>query len=995
MSHVIEINRQVAQGPRRKIERTPDGRVRSEHVSAGNGDGRYQELGRVLAAALEGEVRFDAGSRALYATDASNYRQVPIGVVIPRSIADVATTVELCRSFDAPIVLRGGGTSLAGQGCNVAVLIDFSKYLNRVLSLDALSRTAEVEPGCVLDRLRNAAERHGLTFGPDPATHDHNTLGGMIGNNSCGVHSVMAGRTSDNVEALDILTYDGVRMEVGRTGEREMRKHLAAGGRRAEIFRQLDAFRARYRDLILAKYPKIPRRVSGYENLDDLLPEHGFNVARALVGTEGTCVTVLGATLKLVSSPQHRVLAIIGFEDVYTAADAVPEVLGFGPIGLEGIDDMLVDFVTKKHLHPDDVKMLPSGSGWLVAEFGADTPDAAVEKAGELVDEFKGKGRAARLLRDKGHQQKIWELREAALAATAHVPGWPETYPGWEDSAVRREDLGRYLRELKSLFGKHGYDASVYGHFGDGLVHCRVPFDLRTESGLRNWQRFLDEAADLVVRYGGSLSGEHGDGQARAALLEKMYGPELMAAFREFKAIWDPAGGMNPGKLIDPFPITSNLRVGPSYQPREVHARFAYPEDGGSFAKAMRRCVGVGACRRRDSDKGVMCPSYMATNEEMHSTRGRARLLFEMLHGGPIEDLWRSEAVEDALDLCLACKGCKSDCPVQVDMATYKAEFRAHHYAGRLRPRAAYSMGLIHEWSRFAATAPWLANALLQTPGLSALAKWAGGISPRRRVPRYAAESFVRWFRRRAKSGRGERVMLWPDTFNNHFRPRTTMAATEVLESLGYSVIVPERPLCCGRPLYDWGMLDRAKALWGKTLDSLGPEIRDGTPVIGLEPACVSAFRDELPGLFPGEERAERLSKQTLFISEFIDQHCRDKPLPQSGGQALVQIHCHHHAVIKTASESAVLDRLSLDYEIMKSGCCGMAGSFGFEREKYGLSITAAERVLLPAIRNAGPETVILANGFSCREQIEQCTGRQTLHIAELLANDRPAGLEQ
>jgi FAD/FMN-containing dehydrogenase/Fe-S oxidoreductase len=988
MSHVIEIDRRKGTEAPRHVTRTPAGRIESEY--AAGAPGHYTELGRILTNTVDGEIRFDAGSQALYATDASNYRQVPIGVVIPRSVEAIVRTVELCRKFDAPIVMRGGGTSLAGQGCNVAVLIDCSKYLNRVVSIDAVSRLAEVEPGCILDNLRTTAERHKLTFGPDPATHDHNTLGGMIGNNSCGVHSVMAGRTSDNVEALDILTYDGVRMEVGRTGENELRQHLAAGGRRAEIFRQLDQFRARYRDLILAKYPKIPRRVSGYENLDELLPENGFNVARALVGTESTCVTILRATLNLIPSPQNRVLVIIGFDDVYGAADAVPAVLKFNPIGLEGIDQMLVDFVMKKHLHPDDVKMLPSGGGWLVAEFGGETVDAAVEKANPLTEAFKKHGHSAKLLKDKEQQAKIWEVREAALAATAHVPDWPETHPGWEDTAVRREDLGRYLRELKALFRKYGYDASVYGHFGDGLVHCRVPFDLRTEAGLRNWQQFLDEAADLVVRYGGSLSGEHGDGQARAALLVKMYGPELMQAFREFKAIWDPGGKMNPGKVIDPFPITSNLRIGPTYQPPEIRGYFGYREDGNSFTKATRRCVGVGACRRRDSDKGVMCPSYMATNEEKHSTRGRARLLFEMLHGGPIDDLWRSDAVEDALDLCLGCKGCKSDCPVHVDMATYKAEFRAHYYKGRLRPRAAYSMGLIHEWSRLAGALPWLANTLLQTPGITAAAKWAGGIAPQRRMPRYAGENFVQWFRRRGKSQpkaeSSNRVLLWPDTFNNYFRPTTAIAATRILEAFGYTVSIPQRILCCGRPLYDWGMLDRAKALWEKTLDTLAEEIQQGTPVIGLEPACVSAFRDELPGLFPKDERAHRLAHQTLFLSEFIERKIDSHRLARIGGSALVQIHCHHHAVLNPASEQHVLDHLGLDYQIMKSGCCGMAGSFGFEKSKYDVSMTAAERVLLPTIRKAPSDSIILANGFSCREQIEQGSGRKTLHIAELLS---------
>ena len=992
MSQVIEIDRQKGKEPPRHIVRTPAGRIAREY-SAGTVD-HYVELSRALAKAVDGEVRFDAGSRALYATDASNYRQVPIGVVIPRSTEAIVRTLELCRKFDAPIVMRGGGTSLAGQGCNVAVLIDCSKYLNRVILIDAISRLAEVEPGCVLDNLRMAAERHHLTFGPDPATHDHNTLGGMLGNNSCGVHSVMAGRTSDNVEALEILTYDGLRIEVGRTGEQEFRQHLAAGGRRAEIFRRLDEFRTRYRGLILSKYPRIPRRVSGYENLDELLPENGFNVARALVGTEGTCVTILRARLNLIPSPKHRVLVIIGFHDVYVAADAVPQVLQFDPIGLEGIDEMMVDFVMKKHLHPDDVKMLPAGSGWLIAEFGADTVDAAVQKACPLVETVEKQGHSAKLLKEKEQQAKIWEVREAALAATAHVPDWPETYPGWEDSAVRREDLGRYLRELKALFRKHGYDASVYGHFGDGLVHCRVPFDLRTETGLRNWQTFLNEAADVVVRYGGSLSGEHGDGQARAALLEKMYGPELIGAFREFKAIWDPDGRMNPGKVVDPFPITSNLRIGPTYQPPEIRGHFSYQEDGGSFTKATRRCVGVGACRRRDSNKGVMCPSYMATNEEKHSTRGRARLLFEMLHGGPIDDLWRSDAVEEALDLCLGCKGCKSDCPVHVDMAAYKAEFRAHHYKGRLRPRAAYSMGLIHEWSRLAGAVPWLANALLQTSGMASFVKWAGGIAPQRRMPRYSSETFVQWFQRRGKSQTDEsdkRVLLWPDTFNNYFRAETAIAATHVLEALGYSVTIPKRTLCCGRPLYDWGMLDRAKALWNKTLEALAKEIQQGTPIIGLEPACVSAFRDELPDLFPGNERAARLAQQTLFLTEFLDRHSERKRLPQVSGSALVQVHCHHHAVIKPVAEQRVLDRLGLDYELMKSGCCGMAGSFGFEKSKYDVSMAAAERVLLPTIRAAPRERIILANGFSCREQIEQGSGRKTLHVAELLSQNLTA----
>jgi FAD/FMN-containing dehydrogenase/Fe-S oxidoreductase len=991
MAHVLDIDHaRSSRAPerpasaRRVIARSKAGRIITE--SAAFDAGAVRELARRLAETVKGDVGFDASSRALHATDASNYRQTPIGVVAPRSAEDIAAVVDACREADAPIVMRGGGTSLAGQGCNVAIMIDCSKYFDHVLLLDPHRREARVEPGCILDTLRNAAERHQLTFGPDPATHDHNTLGGMIGNNSCGVHSVMAGRTSDNVEMLDVVTYDGLRMTVGPTSDEEFRAILDAGGRRADIYRQLDRFRRTYGDLIRARYPQIPRRVSGYENLDQLLPENGFNVARALTGTEGTCVAILSATLSLVPSPQHRVLAAIGFTDVFAAADAVPEALRFAPVALEGIDDLLVKYVRDKHLHEEDLEMLPAGESWLVAEFGGETVDDSVDKANRLIASFARKGNAAALLRDPSQQARLWAVREAALGATAHVPGLPESHPGWEDSAVHRESLGDYLREFKALLHQHGYEASLYGHFGDGLVHCRIDFDLSSEAGLRNWSRFLEEAADLVARYGGSLSGEHGDGQARAALLERVYGRELVQAFREFKAIWDPRARMNPGKIVDPYPITSNLRLGPDYRPPEIAGRFAYTEDGGSFTKATRRCVGVGSCRRRDSSKSVMCPSYMATGEEKYSTRGRARLLFEMLEGDAITDGWASEAVEDALNLCLGCKGCKSDCPVHVDMATYKAEFRSRHYENRWRPRAAYTMGRIHRWARLASHAPALANLMTQTPGLSALAKWAGGIAPQRTMPAFARQSFVRWFRQSVRPNPGgQRVMLWPDTFTNYFRPGTAVAATRVLERLGFAVAIPRQALCCGRPLYDWGFLDEAKTLWRRTLTSLAEEIAAGTPIIGLEPACVSAFRDELVGLFPRDEAAQRLSRQTLFFTEFLDQHAKDAALPKIAERALVQVHCHHHAVIKPDAEKQVLERLGIDYEVMPSGCCGMAGAFGFEADKYDVSMQAAGRVLLPRVAAAPESTAILADGFSCREQIEQGTGRTTAHIAELI----------
>jgi FAD/FMN-containing dehydrogenase/Fe-S oxidoreductase len=973
----------------RVLRRSATGRIAAE-AEAGAVAG-HPGLEAALRAAVRGEVRFDPGSRALYATDSSNYRQVPIGVVIPRNLEDVVATVRVCREHQVPFLSRGGGTSLCGQCCNVAVVVDWSKYLHRILELDPEGRRARVEPGCVLDDLRNAAERHHLTFGPDPSTHDHNTLGGMLGNNSCGVHSVYAGRTADNVRSLEVLTYDGLRLRVGPTGEDELEAIVAAGGRRGEIYRRLDELRRRYAGLIRERYPDIPRRVSGY-NLDELLPERGCNVARALVGSEGTCVAILEAELDLVPSPPVRVLLVLGYPSVFEAGDHVPDVLAHEPLGLEGMDQMLLDLMHIKHLHEEDIEGLPMGKGWLLAEFGGGSEDEAAEKAENLMAVLKRRpdAPAMKLLRDKREQERIWLVRRSGLGATAFVPGHPEAWEGWEDTAVPPEKVGSYLRELKALFHEYGYDSVLYGHFGDGCIHCRINFGLRTEDGIAKWRRFLDEGADLVVRYGGSISGEHGDGQSKAALLEKMYGPELIEAFREFKAIWDPEGKMNPGKVVDPYPITSNLRLGPEYHPPRLDTHFAYKDDHGRFAHAAMRCVGVGECRRHTTDRGVMCPSYIATREERYATRGRAHLLFEMLRGDPLAQGWRSDAVEEALDWCLACKGCKSDCPVHVDMATMKAEFRAHHYEGRLRPRAAYSMGLIHRWSRMAEAAPWLANAVTQTPGLAAVAKWAGGMAPERHLPRFARRTFRQWFRAHAHERRrapGRRVILWPDTFNDHFRPETAIAATRVLEALGFEVGIPETPSCCGRPLYDWGMLDLAKRLWRRTLESLRAEIEAGVPLVGLEPACLSAFRDELPGLFPHDRLAQRLAKQNLFFSEFLEREAKDARLPRlDDRRALVQVHCHHHAVLDAGAERRLLERLGLDHRVLPSGCCGMAGSFGFEAGKYEASMRLAERVLLPAVRAADEAMLVLADGFSCREQIEQGAGRKALHVAEVMA---------
>jgi FAD/FMN-containing dehydrogenase/Fe-S oxidoreductase len=967
-------------------------------------------LERRLKQTVKGDVRFDAGARALYATDSSNYRQIPIGLVVPADEADVEATIHACRDAGAPILPRGAGTSLAGQCCNVAVVVDFSKHLNRIVSLDPAARTARVQPGIVLDRVRDAAEVHHLTFAPDPATHSRCTLGGMIGNNSCGVHALMGGKTVDNIHALDVMLYDGTRMDVGATPEAELESIIRAGGRKGEIYAGLRQIRDRYAPLVRQKFPRIPRRVSGY-NLDELLPEHGFNVARALVGSEGTCVTVLEATLRLTASPPFRRLVCIGFPDPFIAADHVPAILTFKPIGLEGFDNAIPDSLRAKGMRLDEIKLLPAGSGVLLVEFGAWTApdaDAQAESFGAWLSQLSPAPNS--VVCTPQQAASIWYVRESALGAVAIQPGKPHAWEGWEDSAVPPDRLGSYLRALFALMREYEYESPLYGHFGEGCVHMRINFDLETEPGILKYREFVDRAAEIVIAHGGSISGEHGDGQSRGALLPKMFGAELMEAFRQFKRLWDPDNRMNPGKLIDAREPHADLRLGADYAPRPVETYFRFADDHGSLANATLRCVGVGACRKEQG--GVMCPSYMATREEKHSTRGRAHLLWELLQGEVLEDGWRNEEVKDALDLCLSCKACKTECPTNVDLATYKAEFLAHYYEVRSRPLNARAFALIDRWARLASRTPRLANALARSP-LSGLAKRLLHIHPARQLPAFAMTTFRarvvdlqrRALSRRSASGsdgakvedssrrslsgsddaKGD-VLLWADTFTNYFQPHVGEAAYDVLAGAGFRVKVLDRHLCCGRPLYDFGMLDRARQYLTGVMDALRDELSLGTPIVVLEPSCASVFKDEAPNLMADDPRSASLRAQTMLLSEFLVKHAKGYQPPRTGRKILAHLHCHHRALFNIMDDVALLNATGGQVSVLDSGCCGMAGPYGFERKSYQISQMLAERALLPAVRAADVGTVIVTDGFSCREQIAQNTGKRGVHLAEILA---------
>ncbi|MFE4970871.1 FAD-binding and (Fe-S)-binding domain-containing protein [Kitasatospora sp. NPDC056651] len=957
-------------------------------------------LAHELATALRGEVRFGAAERTVYSQDASNYRQLPLGVVKPADLDDVRTALALCREYRVPVVARGAGTSIGGQAIGPgAVVLDFRRHLGAVLDLDPEARTARVQPGTVLDDLQRAARPYGLRFGPDPSTHSRCTLGGMIGNDSCGSHSLAWGRTADNVERLELLLADGTELTVGgRLSPRERAALAELPGRVGQLHSRIQEFTDGNLAVIRRGMPELPRRTSGYP-LDALLPERGHDLARALTGTEGTCALLLGATVRLVEDPPARALVVAGYPDEGAAADAVPALLPYGPLTAEGMAADLIAALLASGRRPPALDRLPAGECWLFLETGGATPREAYQAARRLADAVRRERTAAvALVTDPAEQRQLWAVREAGAGIVTRLPGGGAAWPGWEDSAVPPERLGDYLRDLRALLRRHSLHGVPYGHFGDGCVHLRIDFPLEEPQGVLVFREFLEQAADLAVSYGGSLSGEHGDGQARAELLPRMYPPEVIALFGEFKRIWDPENLLNPGALVDPRPLDADLRF-VTAPGRTLPLALPYEQDGGSLAKAVHRCVGVAKCVAPGS--GVMCPSYLATGEERHSTRGRARLLAEMLRGagtppgrraeGAIRDGWRSEEVREALDLCLSCKGCASDCPVHVDMATYKSEFLHQHYRHRPRPLAHYSMGRLPLWLRAAALAPGAANTLARSRA-GGLVKRLGGIDPRRVLPVFPPQTFTAWYRRHrathpAPAG-ARPVILWPDTFSEHLQPNVPRAAVEVLEHLGFDVRLPSGPVCCGLTWYSTGQLGTARRVLRRSLRVLAADgLQADTPVIGLEPSCTATLREDLPRLLGAEGRP--LADRTRTFAEFLDEYAPDAPLPRARLDALTQTHCHQHAVLGSAADRRVEARLGLDNRVLEAGCCGLAGNFGFERGHFEVSEAIAERVLLPELRAAGPGTVVLADGFSCRTQIAQLAdGRQALHLAELIAQE-------
>ncbi|MFL6160837.1 MAG: FAD-binding and (Fe-S)-binding domain-containing protein [Jatrophihabitantaceae bacterium] len=925
-----------------------------------------QELAAELRRAGVAEVDASSRRRAEYSSDASNYRLVPQVVVFPRAAEEVALALRVARDTGIPLVARGAGTSCAGNAVSNGILLDFSRHLNRLLALDPDAGTAVLQPGLILADLQRAAAPHGLRFGPDPSTQARCTLGGMIGNNACGAHALAYGKTADNVAELSLLLADGRSLRAGRLAE------LAD-----PVGADLSALVAANLGVIRHEFGRFGRQVSGY-SMQHLLPEQGGQLARFLAGTEGSLAVVTEATVRLVPAASHTALAVLGYPDMPSAADAVPALLPLAPLALEGMDARLLA-VLRSRRGPAAVPPLPVGGGWLFVETGGASRDEATEAARRVV---AAAGAEDASVVTGADAVRLWRIREDGAGLGGRTPANAPAWPGWEDAAVPPARLGDYLREFFRLLAEYRVDGLAYGHFGDGCVHARLDFPLAERPEL--FREFLFAAAHLVAGYGGSMSGEHGDGRARSELLPAMYSPAAIGLFGQVKAIFDPANLLNPGVIVDPVPVQANLRL-PQAHPVPGRRGFGFGQDGGSFVTAVHRCVGVAKCRADlTASGGVMCPSYLATRDETHSTRGRARVLQELANSELVADGWRSPELAEVLDLCLACKGCASDCPAGVDMATYKAEVLYQRYRHRPRPAAHYALGWLPRWARLASRAPALANATLRPAPLAALAKRAGGIDRRRPLPRFASRSFRGWFAEHPVAA-GEPVLLWLDTFTNSFSPEVGRAAVAVLEAAGFSVRIPERQVCCGLTWITTGQLDGARRQLRGAFDALAPALAEGLPIVGLEPSCTAVLRSDAGELLPEDPRAEQVRRQTRTLAELLTEAGWTPP-SLAGLTAVAQPHCHQHAVLGFDADRALLAAAGAEVQTL-GGCCGLAGNFGVERGHYDVSVAVAEQALLPAVRAAGPDTVLLADGFSCRTQLAQLSSRTGRHLAELLSS--------
>lgn len=927
--------------------------------------------------AVPRKLRKDMPTRAAYTSDASIYRRVPAAVIEPSSKEDIIDAVAYAREQGWPVVGRGGGSSVAGNAIGDGLIIDTSRHFNKILSIDPETKTAVVQPGVICDDLRAAAGEFGLTYGPDPSTHSRCTIGGMVANNACGSHSVAYGTSADNLVAIELLLADGSLVTFTEHGCSD-----------PDLDAKLRALYSENNELIEAELGRFPRQVSGYG-----LHFLGTDMAKAIAGSEGTLGIITEMTVRLVEKPQAVALAVLSFEDVFAAAAAAPQLRLPGVATIEGMGGDLLNALRMKNGMANagaDLPGQPNAGGWLYCETQGATLEEAVARAEELTTTVAHTGTV--VVADPAEARALWRIREASAGIVTRLPDGGEAWPSWEDSAVPAENLADYLRGLYELMDRYGYRGIPFGHFGEGCVHVRISFDFHTTEGITKFHEFMSDAAKLVTAHGGSLSGEHGDGRARSALLSTMYSPQMRALFEDFKLAFDPQRVFNPGVLVFADATTEGLRMEPAQRANEIIPLQLFPRDNGSFTDAVNRCVGVSACRSMDD---AMCPSFQITHDEVHSTRGRARILSELFRGETVT----GEDAKEALDLCLSCKACASECPVNVDMATYKSEFLYDHYKGKPRPRVHYLMGWLPLLSHIAHRLPGvprLVNFAMHTPVLSTVVGRIGGVDTARPLISFAPESLQKWHRKRVEpertiaSGSAGTVVLWPDSFNNKLAPAPGIAAVEALELLGFEVIVPQEFVCCGLTWHSTGQLDMTRRMLEHSAKVFKPYLDEGLPVVALEPSCKVMLQHESAGQTADQEVA-RLAQATVSFAEIVAPRLAELvesgTIPSGAGSVLTQVHCHERALGDPQQSSLVLEALGFDEQQIETGCCGVAGNWGFEDGHAEMSMQLGERELFPRVRDhaSAKKGPVLADGFSCRTQVSQGTDETAKHLAEIV----------
>jgi FAD/FMN-containing dehydrogenase/Fe-S oxidoreductase len=957
-----------------------------------------EELAQELRRRVSGEVRFDAFSRILYSTDASIYQMEPVGVVIPRSVEDVVAVVEMARANGVPVLPRGGGTALAGQTVNHAVVVDFSKYLNQLLEVNREEQWARVRPGIVLEELNKQLLAHNLQYAPDPTTANRACVGGGIGNNTCGAHSVIYGKTLDHVKEVDAVLSDGSQSHFRSLEAHELETKLSAAGLESDIYRGMRRIARDNLTEIMARYPKIMRRVSGY-NVDEFLDDDPFNLSRMVVGSEGTLCVVTEAKVNLVPRPAMTALSVLHFTGIVEASEATREVLKHAPSSVEVMDKILLDRSRESLGHSRGTAFIEGDPGaLLVVEFYGESEAELTSKMNALKEDMARRrlGYACVNMLDQAAQASVWSLRRAGLGLLMSIRGDAKPLPFVEDTAVDPENLGEFVRRFDEIVRNHGTEAAYYGHASVGCLHVRPLVSLKDSQGVATMVSIADEISDLVGEFGGSLSGEHGDGIVRGVWTEKMFGPEIYQMFREIKSTFDPQGIMNPGKIIDCPPMTENLRFGPDYRSAPFSTRLDFSLDTG-YADAVEMCNGMGACRKLD---GSMCPSYMATREEEHSTRGRANLLRAALSGRLPEGTITSERLFEAMDLCLACKACKAECDSGVDMAKLKYEFLDRYFKANGRPLRNKVFAHINRVNRLGSKFAPFSNWAARSPLGKLVAGKVFGVHSKRSLPPFTRETLPKWFNSRPKRDPpefplrkggiqgGRRVVLFNDTFMNYNHPQVGRAAVDLLEAAGFSVELANAG-CCGRPMISKGLLDEAAAQARYNVDLLHAYAGQGIPIVGCEPSCLLTLRDEYPE-FLRDEKSRVVAERAYMIEEFLmmlyDRGELELQFQDVPKKVLFHGHCHQKALAGTDSSMRAL-RLPPGYQVeaVNAGCCGMAGSFGYEREHYQISMAIGEQALFPAVNTKGDDWEVAMTGVSCRQQIEQGTGRKARHLVEVL----------